>query len=292
MNRIVACAALLSLALAAPARADEADTHYNICRALKKDSKTDEAIAACRKCLEARKTHPWCHFTLGTLLRATDLPAATKAFEAARDLLPKRGDFHASLGAAYLRAERYDDAMKSLETAITLGVTEPEPFMNLVKVYHQKGFPERALVVASRAVKGAPRNAIAINNYCVALRLNKKIDEAITECKKAVALEPKNPICRFNLGVAYRVKGNIDAAIEQYLEAVKADDRHADAWHDLGMMWAQKRENEKAVDAFRKHLALSPRLKAKERKEVEEWIKQLGGAVDATPTRPAKGKKR
>ena len=72
MNRILACAALLCFALAAPARADEADTHYNLCRVLKKDGKTDEALAACRACLERRSTHAWCQFTLGTLLRQRD----------------------------------------------------------------------------------------------------------------------------------------------------------------------------------------------------------------------------
>jgi tetratricopeptide (TPR) repeat protein len=281
-------AALVGLCLPAPARADEADTRYQIARSLKKEGKDSEAVAELRKCIELRKTHAWCHFTLGTLLRKTDLPGAIKEFEAARDLLPKRADFQASLGAAYLRAERIDDAMRALEQAIALGATEPEPYLNLAKVYRQKGLPEKALGVAEKAVKAAPRNAVALNNYCVALRNNRKVDAAIEQCKKAVALEPKTAEYRFNLGVAYRTKDNIDAAIEQYLEAVKYDERHGDSWHDLGMMWAQKREHQKAVDAFRKYLAVSPKLKAKERKEIEDWIRQLGGVVDTKPAKKGK----
>jgi tetratricopeptide (TPR) repeat protein len=288
--------ALLVLGLllgSGPARADEADTRYKIGLSLKREGKLDESLAELKKCIELRQGYADCHFTMGNVLRAKgNIEAAIKAYEAASKLKPKRADIWSNLGAAYARAERVDDAIKALETAIGLAVKQPETYYTLSTLYRKKGLPEKALKVAEQAVKSSPNDHKAINTYGVALKEMKRMKEAITQYRKAIALAPKEALYRFNLAAALR-KDNVDAAIAEYLETVKLDDKFADAWHDLGMMWAQKRENEKAIDCLKKYLVLAgDKLKAKERKEVEDWVKSLGGAFDAPGKKDPKGKKK
>ena len=79
----------------------------------------------------------------------------------------------------------------------------------------------------------------------------------------------------FNLGVVYRHQEKIDEAIAAYTQAVTLDRAYVKAWYDLGHMHRLNHDNEKAVEAFRKYLALVEGKDPQGAKRAREEIQAL-----------------
>jgi len=88
----------------------------------------------------------------------------------------------------------------------------------------------------------------------------------------------------------YRRNEEVDKAIAEYEKALSIDATLADAWYDLGHMYRLDHNNDKAIEAFYKYLALTKGKNPKSDAFVKEQIEALGGSVDDAA--PKKNKKR
>ncbi len=100
-------------------------------------------------------------------------------------------------------------------------------------------------------------------------------EEALVALKKAVELDPRNGTFHLNLAVALRRQKKTDDAIKEYERAVALDPRLSGGFYDLGVLYAADRRYQDALDAFRKYTASGDRLDPESRKDAEARIKSL-----------------
>jgi tetratricopeptide (TPR) repeat protein len=102
--------------------------------------------------------------------------------------------------------------------------------------------------------------------------------EAIAILQKAIAKKPGDGALEGNLAKALRAEKRYAEAIPHYEAAIKAgDDRDAGLWFDLAYSYEQTQQKDKALDAYKRHLALIKGKDAKGAEHVEEVIRKLEG---------------
>ena len=276
----------LSLGVPHAAFAEDADAFYKQGLAYKAEGKSDQAIDALEHAVSANPRHYMAWASLGNLYKTArkDIPRAVGAYEHAVEGLKKDKVVWENLGMAYFRNNQVDQAIKALVTASTLDPNDAEIRGNLGTVRRQKGDLPGAIADLEMAVKLKPDDAQFVNNLGVAYRKAKRNDDAVKAFQKAIALLPNDAPSHFNLAVAYRTQSDknpdvIPQAIAEYEKATSLDPSSADGWFDLGFMYKQDHQNDKAIEAFHKYLALNKGKDAGGQKRVEDEIGALGGAV-------------
>jgi tetratricopeptide (TPR) repeat protein len=266
--------------------AEDADAFYKQGLAYKQEGKPDQAIEALEHAVSANPKHYMAWASLGNLYKTArkDIPRAVGAYEHAVEGLKKDKVVWANLGMAYYRNNQVDQALKALVTASTLDPNDAEIRGNLGTVRRQKGDLPGAIADLEMAVKLKPDDAQFVNNLGVAYRKAKRNDDAVKAFQKAIVLLPNDASSHFNLAVAYRTQSDknpdvIPQAIAEYEKATSLDPSSSDGWFDLGFMYKQDHQNDKAIEAFHKYLALNKGKDAGGQKRVEDEIGSLGGAV-------------
>jgi tetratricopeptide (TPR) repeat protein len=276
--------------------AEDADAFYKQGLAYKQEGKPDQAIEALEHAVSANPKHYMAWASLGNLYKTArkDIPRAVGAYEHAVEGLKKDKVVWANLGMAYYRNNQLDQALKALVTASTLDPNDGEIRGNLGTVRRLKGDLPGAIADLEVAVKLKPDDAQFANNLGVAYRKAKRNDDAIKAFQKAIALLPNDASNHFNLAVVYRTQSDknpdvIPQAIAEYEKATSLDPSSADGWFDLGFMYKLDHQNDKAIEAFHKYLALNKGKDAGGQKRVEDEIGSLGGTVPSDD-KPKAGK--
>jgi len=104
------------------------------------------------------------------------------------------------------------------------------------------------------AVKNAPHNARAWNNYGNTL-INRGQNQAAADAyRQAISAEPEyaRPYC--NLGKMYAEKGALSQAEKLFLKSVKLDPRFAEAHNNLAITYASRGNLEKGIQYFKNAL--------------------------------------
>ena len=295
--RLVIAAGLcggLWLALPRLAVAEDADAYYKQGIAYKQEGKADQAIAAFEHAVAANPKHYMAWASLGNLYKTAknDIPRAVSAYERAVEGLKKDKVVWENLGMAYYRNSQVDLAIKALTTASALDPNDAEIRFNLGTVRRQKGDLAGAITDLEAAVRLKPDDAQYANNLGVAYRHAKRDDDAIKAFQKAIALAPDNASYHFDLAALYRRQTAknpdlIPQAIAEYEKATTLDPNQAEVWFDLGFMYKQDHQNDKAIAAFNKYLALNKGKDASGQKRIEDEIGALGGTPTAD-TKPGK----
>ncbi len=134
------------------------------------------------------------------------------------------------LGADLFQLGNYNAALPVLASAHDLGKNAPDLLYRMA--YCQAEF-------------GETRQAADYYRQCYeALQKQEQPDAALlTKCLS-------------NWGVVLAASGQFEKAVEKYTEAIQADETFAPAYFNLGLIYADKlQQPEKAVEAFRKHVA-------------------------------------
>jgi tetratricopeptide (TPR) repeat protein len=100
-----------------------------------------------------------------------------------------------------------------------------------------------------------PDNARVHINRGNALRVEGKLDEAITQYVHALELEPDNAAAHINLGNTLRVRGRLDEAVAHYVKALDLDPDNAGAHLNLGNVLQYRGQLEDAAAHYERALA-------------------------------------
>ena len=111
------------------------------------------------------------------------------------------------------------------------------------------------------------RRAISLNdNYATAhhwyslfLRVEGRLDDALSEIKRAQELDPLSPIISVNVAVIALLKNDIDAAIEQSQRIIELDPNHQLGHEWLGWAYFKQRRYPEAIAGVEKAAGLSGR---------------------------------
>jgi len=125
---------------------------------------------------------------------------------------PPIPDFYLSLGAAYDRMGRIEDAKRFLTIAAHLAPGDPRLAVNLSSIYIEEGSFMKADSLLELAVHATPRNAKLRYQYGLVKQERGRHGDAIGEYKMAVRYDPTYADAFFNLAICYFEVGNFDGA--------------------------------------------------------------------------------
>ncbi len=131
-----------------------------------------------------------------------------------------------TLGEAYGRLNRYDDAV--------------EAYRQIIKIAPEFALPWESLG----------------GEYLHLYRYN----DAVEAYQQAIKIDPEVPGVWLNLGSAYDGLKRYDDAIQAYRQAIKIDPEFAPAWSNLGLTYSHSGNRTAALDALRELRRLDPAM--------------------------------
>ena len=171
-----------------------------------------------------------------------DDESAVRVYEEALEIMPGSPGFKARLARAYADAERFDDAVRILETArsdhpadLTLVLIEAE-------LYSSRGSPERSEMLLLNAVEnnqGEPRGFVALANF---YSQQDRVAEAVTVLESAEQRFPEDNSILFQLGAVFEQGDRFADAEQTFRRVLTRDPDHAPTLNYLGYMLADRGE--------------------------------------------------
>jgi arylsulfatase A-like enzyme/Tfp pilus assembly protein PilF len=176
------------------------------------------AVEVLQRALAARVTQPAVVAQLGGYLAEIDrVPEAIRLLEPLSKSPDADPDTLNSLGIAYVRAGRRDDAQRVFERVLTINQDSSVPLENLGLLALERGDVATARRQFELAIRADPRSSRAHADLGVAaLRFGDRAT-AIAEWTRAAELDPRNADALYNLGMTLAGDGQL-AAARPYLE--------------------------------------------------------------------------
>ncbi|HKP70093.1 MAG TPA: tetratricopeptide repeat protein [Pyrinomonadaceae bacterium] len=210
------------------------EAHTLIADGYWKQKKYDEAIAAYQKVIATKPNTYSAYENLAELYRDQNkFNEGIEVLRKARSVFSQDGKIYTSLSWFYSLAGRNDEAIQAAQAGITL----------------------------------LPDAYLAYTNLCRAYNDAKKPDMAIRECNNALKRNPNDGETFFYLARAHDLAGKPDEATKYYKQAVtglvettKRNPEQAESFYLLGNAYYADNQREKAIDAYERCLALSPRF--------------------------------
>ena len=208
---------------------------------------------------------------------ASRYSVAADYFGAAALVAPDSADAYINRAYAYINAERPDEAVPVLQSAIDLNVRVPEVYLNLAQIHSQAGRTAEVIAVLERAEQALPGNNDITRQLLTAYVAGGQAGRAMERYNAQVAAEPRNALYRFNYGTLLLQANAYDQAIEQLRYATDLDPTNSNAFYNLGAAHINKAvkvndEIQAAEDALRTERA---NLTAAQRTEREAAITAL-----------------
>jgi tetratricopeptide (TPR) repeat protein len=195
------------------------------------------------------------------LARAFDGHTTAKTIEAAEVRArnePGVAQHHAFLGAAYVLAGRYADAVVPLERAVKLNDRSATAHSDLGTALMALRRPSEALVHLRRAAALAPTNDTMQFNLANALSDTAQFGPAAAAYARALAINPDFVDAHINLGGMLLSRGNIREALPHFERAVVLEPGSASNHTDYSSALAAAGRLQDAMQQVRIALTINP----------------------------------
>jgi tetratricopeptide (TPR) repeat protein len=124
------------------------------------------------------------------------------------------------LAEVYLELKNYPQSAASYEKVLALNSQDVNYYIRPIWIYIEKmNEPQKALVLAEKAAKDHPDEAMAQNLMGWTLIYNNQFDKAETHLKLAMALNPALDATYLNFGILYEKENQTDKALQFYKKA-------------------------------------------------------------------------
>lgn len=175
---------------------------------------------------------------------------------------------HANLASILQKKKQYDDAMREYKAAEQLANQDPRtPFdikrtirLNMGTLMQETGKPDQAMEAYNTVLQVEPKNPLALYYKATLLRDTGKTAEAVATYFKVLDADPKNADTHEDLIALLfdpKYAEQTKPALAQYAQRVSDN---ADIQARVGETFHQRKEYERAVEYYRKALALNPKL--------------------------------
>jgi serine/threonine-protein kinase len=162
-----------------------------------------------------------------------------------------------SLGEAYRRTGRLEEAIVEFQAALERDPLNSEARSGLARVYFDQGRLDEAEALHKKAIELQPRQWAAYSAIGVFYNNTGRTAEAAKAFEKAIEVTPDNPMNYRNLAGVLIREGDYDQARAMLQRSIEIEPS-AFAYGNLGSVeFFQKRYRE-AADAFRQGIALMP----------------------------------
>lgn len=223
------------------------------------------AAAAARDLYERalrRHSHDhWLHHNYAEFLaQVGDLPGATEQMRAVCELLPDSYTGYFQLGRLLGRQKKYDEARRSLETALRLRPDVFDARVELGQILAAQDKPEEALsqyALARRAY--GEDNARVCFLEAEVFGSQKKRAETIAKLREAIRLKPDYWEAHESLGIDLALAGEYQPAQAEFEEVLRVRPAYAEGHLNLGLALARQQHFAEALEQFETTLRLDPR---------------------------------
>lgn len=209
-----------------------------------------EAEALYRRSLAARPAQAHVQMNLGNVLLTLGRPVeAIEAYRAAVRLKPDYGEAHANLAGALHNQGDLEGAERSYRLALKHQPQSVKAPLGLSGVLNDLGRPVESEAVLRQALVKKPSdprdNAALEHNLGVALKLQRRHEEALAHYDRARAMTPQESTIDYNRGNVLMSMGRSEEAEAAYKSALAKNPLNLAAHHDLnGLYYSQKRDAE------------------------------------------------
>jgi tetratricopeptide (TPR) repeat protein len=190
--------------------------------------------------------------------RNADYRTAVSIWEDATRKRPGNPRAWNSLGEAYGKASRYDEAIRSCDKALDLDPCYAEAYNNRGAARADANHDFDAIADYDKAIALEPDFAEAYNNRGLACAKIGRLTDAIRDYDKAIALKPDYAEAYECRAVAYAGSARLPEALRDFDKAVALDPAYADAYFDRGNALFYANRCSEAIADYDKAIALQP----------------------------------
>ncbi len=188
-------------------------------RALAKDEKVEEAVAAMRAVIAEDPGIIDAHTTLGGWLRKLKRPdEAVAAYRRALEIQPESETALAALAEVYRAQGKPEAAIEGYRTALRLEPRQPNVWYQLATLYLDLGREAEAKRTFETALEHNPGMGSAYNSLAALAFERGDLDEAERLVRRGLDLEEDLRASRFNLGRILEARGRAGEAEKLYRE--------------------------------------------------------------------------
>jgi Flp pilus assembly protein TadD len=174
------------------------------------------------------------HLSLGTAyIKQNRVDEAVNEFMASLKLKPDYAEAHNDLGIAYLKQDRLDEAVNEYITALKLKPDYAKAHANLGIAYGKQDLLDEAVNQFIAALRLNPYYAEAHNDLGIAYLKQNRLNEAVNEFIIALKLNPDYSDAHYNLGSAYIDQNRPDVAVNEFVAVLKLNPDDTEARHNL-----------------------------------------------------------
>ena len=163
-----------------------------------------------------------------------------------------------SLGIAYGKFNRHDDAIEAYRQALRIDPENAQAWYNLGVVYLDLNRFNDAIEAFRQAIRINPEYAEAWNNLGVAYDKLNLYNDTIEALRQAIRINPEYADAWNNLGVDFSEFKRHNDAIEAFRQAIRINPEYAEAWYNLGVVYGNSGNRTAALDAVQKLRRLDP----------------------------------
>ncbi|MFM6558041.1 MAG: tetratricopeptide repeat protein [Microcystis panniformis] len=229
----------------------------NLCAALFRQNKLDEALIFCQKALALDPKLPETYNNLGLVLyNQKKLTEAEEMYRRAIALDDKYVDAYYNLGNVLSDQKKLKDAEEMYRRALALDDKFAPAYYNLGNVLYNQKKPTEAEEMYRRALSLHNKNVNAYIGLGNVLYDQKKPKEAEEMYRRALALDDKYVYAYYGLGIVLRDQKKLTEAEEMYRRALALDDKYVRAYNGLGNVLADQKKLTEAEEMYRRAIAL------------------------------------
>lgn len=249
----------------------------SLARIYLKDEKYTDAVSVLTSLLKTREDNKTALKLLGEAqIKAGELQAALEAFLQVGTIDPSNPEPLIEIGKLYLGTQKFEKAISEFAKAKKLNPNYPGVYYLSGNAYLQLGNTQFALREASQEKSRNPQMANAYILAGDAYVQERQYMSAIGEYRKAVELRPKDVALYVKMAKAHRVMGNYDVADQMLATATSIESGFPEIYKEAGILLEKRGKMQEAADRFEKYLNLNPN--APDANLVKERIKNLGGS--------------
>jgi tetratricopeptide (TPR) repeat protein len=239
-----------------------AGAHFGLGSALANTGKIDQAIKKFQEAGHLAPDNPLPFFALGRIhVVRKQFEEAHQAFTQAIQAQPKFMQAYIARGDVSIIQEHDAKAFEDYETARTLAPDVAGIHVKLGLLHERNQRFDQAVDSFRTAISLDPRQAIALNNLAwISVQHNTRLDEAVAWAEQAVALAPKVSAFQDTLGWVHRKRGELDKAADVLIKATALEPEQADIFYHLGVVESERGQTQKAVAALEKALELNAKF--------------------------------
>jgi tetratricopeptide (TPR) repeat protein len=199
--------------------------------------------------------------TIGTAYqRLGRIEDATRYIETARELYPKSGEPSSRLASLALLTPKQDSEriLQLMETAAKLEPQNAGYLYNLGWAYDQLGQTAKATELYQRAIKASPLTFEAMNNLALIYNDAGQPERALPLLTQAMRTDPENEAVYANAANYYARRRDWKQALEYYDRALQINPGSSVAAVERGRIYLEQGRSDEAIDNLSRALEVDP----------------------------------